>query len=75
MTPLIFGNGQFIGEIPFATEVSAPANVIALEETYHMSWDKQEFKYLLKSKTEQHMGLQLTLGFDLTKRLEATYVR
>jgi hypothetical protein len=29
----------------------------------------------LKSKTELHMGLQLTLGFDLIKRLEATYVR
>ena len=55
--------------------ISAPANVIALEETYYMSWDKQELKNFLKSKTELHMGLQLTLGFDLIKRLEATYVR
>ncbi len=68
-------DGQFIGEIPFVTEVSAPANVVALEETYYMSWDKQELKKFLKSKTELQMGLQLTLGFDLTKRLEATYVR
>ena len=69
------GDGQFIGGIPFVTEVSAPANVIALEETYYMSWDKQELKNFLESKTELHMALQLTLGFDLTKRLEATYVR
>jgi hypothetical protein len=68
-------DGQFIGGIPFVTEVSAPANVIALEETYYMSWDKQELKDFLESKTELHMALQLTLGFDLTKRLEATYVR
>ena len=69
------GDGQFIGGIPFVTEVSAPANIIALEETYYMSWDKQELKNFLESKTELHMALQLTLGFDLTKRLEATYVR
>jgi CRP-like cAMP-binding protein len=69
------GDGQFIGEISFATEDSAPANVIALEETYYMSWDKRELKNFLKSKTELHMGLQLTLGFDLIKRLEATYAR
>jgi hypothetical protein len=69
------GDGQFIGGIPFVTEVSAPVNVIALEETYYMSWDKRELKNFLESKTELHMALQLTLGFDLTKRLEATYAR
>jgi CRP-like cAMP-binding protein len=69
------GDGQFIGEIPFVTEVTVPANVIALEDTYYMSWHKQELKDLLKSKTGLHMALQLTLGFDLIKRLEATYVR
>jgi CRP-like cAMP-binding protein len=69
------GDGQFIGEIPFVTETSAPANVVALEETYYMSWDKLELKNFLKSKAELQMGLQLTLGFDLTKRLEATYAR
>jgi CRP-like cAMP-binding protein len=69
------GDGQFIGGIPFATEVAAPADVIAIEDTYYMSWPKQELKSFLESKTELHMALQLTLGFDLVKRLEATYVR
>jgi CRP-like cAMP-binding protein len=69
------GDGQFIGGIPFVTEVAAPADVIAIEDTYYMSWHKQELKRFLERKTELHMALQLTLGFDLVKRLEATYVR
>ena len=55
--------------------VSAPADVVALEETYYMSWPKQELKVFLEGKSELHTALQMTLGFDLTKRLEATYVR
>jgi hypothetical protein len=69
------GDGQFIGGIPFVSENSAPADVIALEETYYMSWPKQKLKTFLESKSELHRALQLTLGFDLTKRLEATYMR
>lgn len=68
------GDGQFIGGIPFVTESIAPADVIALEETYYMSWHKQELKTFLDSKSELHVALQLTLGFDLTRRLEAAYV-
>ena len=69
------GDGQFIGGIPFISENSAPADVIALEETYYMSWPKKELKAFLEGKAELHTALQLTLGFDLSKRLEATYIR
>ncbi len=69
------GDGQFIGGISFISENSAPADVIALEETYYMSWPKKELKAFLEGKAELHTALQLTLGFDLSKRLEATYIR
>lgn len=69
------GDGQFIGGIPFISENSAPADVIALEETHYMSWSKKELKAFLEGKAELHTALQLTLGFDLSKRLEATYIR
>jgi hypothetical protein len=69
------GDGQFLGGIPFITEQSAPTDVVALETTYFMSWSKQELKKFLGDKVELHAALQLTLGFDLTKRLEASYSR
>lgn len=69
------GDGQFIGGIPFITEEAAPANVVALEKTWYMSWLKPELKKFLDGKPELHTALQLSLGFDLTKRLEAAYVR
>lgn len=68
-------DGQFIGGIPFITEKTAPAHIIALEETHYMSWPKVKLKDFLKDKAELHTALQLTLGFDLTQRLEATYAR
>jgi hypothetical protein len=67
------GDGQFIGGMPFISEVTAPADVVALDETYYMSWAKQELKTFLENKHELHIALQLTLGFDLSKRLVATY--
>jgi CRP-like cAMP-binding protein len=69
------GAGRFVGGIPFISERVAPADVIALEETHYMSWPKAKLKEFLKSKTELHNALQLTLGFDLAQRLEATYTR
>jgi CRP-like cAMP-binding protein len=67
--------GQFIGGIPFITEAAAPANVVALEKTWYMSWPKPALKKFLEQKPELHTALQMTLGFDLTKRLEAAYAR
>lgn len=67
--------GHFVGGIPFITERTAPADIFALEETHYMSWPKEALKDFLKSKPELHAALQLTLGFDLTNRLEATYAR
>ena len=69
------GDGQFIGGEAFITQSSAPADVIALTQTYYMSWPKQKLKDFLESKSDLHTALQMTLGFDLTKRLEASYLR
>lgn len=69
------GDGQFIGGIPFATESLAPADVVALEETHYMSWPKDRLRDFLDDKAELSAALQLTLGFDLSKRLEAIYLR
>ena len=69
------GDGRFIGGIPFITEQAAPANVVAVEATHYMSWPKMELKEFLKENPELHAALQLTLGYDLTLRIEAAYKR
>ena len=56
------------------TENTAPADIIAIEETHYMLWPKLKLKDFLKDHVELQTALQLTLGFDLIKRLEATYV-
>ncbi len=48
---------------------------VAVEETHYMSWPKAALESFVKAKADLHAALQLTLGFDLTQRLEATYVR
>lgn len=40
-----------------------------------MSWPKDKLKAFLKDKAELQSASQLTLGFDLSQRLEARYVR
>ena len=67
------GDGQFIGGIPFITESTAPTDIIAIEQTYYMSWPKDTLNAFLKDKADLRSALQLTLGFDLTKRLQASY--
>ena len=56
-------------------ERSAPTDVVAIEETHYMSWPKDKLKAFLKDKAELQSALQLTLGFDLSQRLEASYLR
>lgn len=68
-------DGQFSGGIPFISEAVAPANVVALEETWYMSWPKDRLKAFLADKPSLNNALQLTLGFDLSQRLLATYAR
>lgn len=67
------GAGQFIGGISFITEESAPADVVAVETTYYMSWPKATLKKFLGENPELQAALHLTLGFDLSKRLQAVY--
>lgn len=69
------GQGQFIGGISFITEKAASADVTALEETHYMSWPKETLKEFLKGKAELNSALHLTLGFDLSQRLEAAHAR
>ncbi|MCZ6472732.1 MAG: cyclic nucleotide-binding domain-containing protein [SAR324 cluster bacterium] len=69
------GPGQFIGGVAFISERTAPADIVALEHTWYMSWPKPVLKKFLEKKPDLHAALQLTLGFDLTQRLQAAYAR
>lgn len=40
-----------------------------------MSWRKETLKEFLKDKAELNSALRLTLGFDLSRRLEAAHAR
>ncbi len=68
-------DGQFIGGIPFISDEAAPANVVAVEDTWYMSWPKEVLKNFLTAHPELNHALQLTLGFDLSKRLMAAFAR
>ncbi|MCZ6729714.1 MAG: cyclic nucleotide-binding domain-containing protein [SAR324 cluster bacterium] len=69
------GAGQFIGGISFITEHSAPADVIALEHTWYMSWPKTVLKDFLQQTPDLNSAMRMTLGYDLSQRLEAAYAR
>ena len=69
------GDGQFIGGIPFITESAAPADVVAQEQTWYMAWPKDVLKTFLAGKPDLQNALQLTLGFDLTHRLETYFAK
>lgn len=69
------GDGQFIGGIPFISEAAAPADVVAQQDTWYMSWPKEKLKGFLADQPELNQALQLTLGFDLSNRLVAFYAR
>lgn len=67
--------GQFIGSISFVTEERAPANVIALEPTRYVSWDKSKLRAFMNKNPDLHSALKTTLAIDLTKWLQATWAR
>ncbi len=67
--------GQFIGGISYITEETAPANIISLEPTRYMSWPKAKLRDFMKKNPDLHTALQTTIAVDLTKWLEASWVR
>lgn len=66
-------DGQFVGGVSFISGGASPANVVAVEETHYMSWPRAKLKEFLEKHSELDTALHLTLGYDLSKRLGATY--
>lgn len=65
--------GQFIGSISYVTEERAPANIVALEPTRYVSWDKSKLKAFMSKNPDLHSALKTTLAIDLAKWLRATW--
>jgi Cyclic nucleotide-binding domain len=67
--------GHFIGSISYVTEETAPSDVVALEPTRYVSWPKAKLKTFMTKNPELHSALKSTLAIDLTRWLQATWVR
>lgn len=67
--------GHFIGSISYVTEERAPANIVALEPTRYVSWDKSKLKAFMSKNPDLHSALKTTLAIDLTRWLQATWAR
>jgi hypothetical protein len=50
--------GQFIGGISYITENAAPANIVSLEPTRHVSWPKEKLNNFMKKNSYLHTALQ-----------------
>jgi CRP-like cAMP-binding protein len=67
--------GHFIGSISYVTEEAAPANVVAIEPTRYVSWQKSKLKDFMSENPDLHSALKSTLAIDLTRWLQATWAR
>jgi CRP-like cAMP-binding protein len=67
--------GQFIGSISYVTEEMAPANIVAIEPTRYVSWPKSKLTTFMSKNPDLHLALTSTLAVDLTRWLQATWVR
>jgi hypothetical protein len=65
--------GQFMGSIGFITGDPAPAAFVAAEPTRYLCWHKSKLKDFLAKNAELCTALHMTLGADLSHRLEASW--
>ena len=71
----MFGPGQFMGSISFVTDEAAPADIVVLEPTRFVSWKISSLRKYLSKNPELHAAIQATLGIDLSKKLEASWLQ
>ena len=71
----VFDPGQFMGSISFITDDIAPADLVAMEPTRYMCWRKPVLKKYLTRNPELHAAIQATLSTDLTRKLQASWIR
>jgi len=71
----MFGPGQFMGSISFVTDETAPADIVVLEPTRFVSWKISSLRKYLSKNPELHAAIQATLGIDLSKKLEASWLQ
>jgi CRP-like cAMP-binding protein len=66
---------QFIGSIDYATQETAPADILAIEPTRYVSWPKLELKDFMRRNPELHSALKSTLAIDLARWIQASWAR
>lgn len=71
----MFGPGQFMGSISFVTDETAPADIVVLEPTRYVSWKISSLRKYLSKNPELHAAIQATLGIDLSKKLQASWLQ
>jgi len=67
--------GTFIGGTNFFTDEPGRASVFALEPIRCVWWPKRKLKDFLRRNPDLRAAFQLTLGMDLTKRLQESWAR
>lgn len=62
--------GSFVAEMSFMTGEPSSADVVNLEKTRCIVWSKEKLKHLQQLNQDLLMKLQVTLGKDLTFKLQ-----
>ena len=65
------GEGKFIGEMSFVTGDKPTADVVAVEPTRVLAWQKDRLKTFLADNPDLRAALQLVIGTDLVGKLRA----
>jgi CRP-like cAMP-binding protein len=65
------GEGKFIGEMSFLTGDKPTADVVAVEPTRVLAWQKNTLKTFLGDNPELRAAIQLIIGTDLVGKLRA----
>jgi CRP-like cAMP-binding protein len=65
------GEGKFIGEMSFLTGDKPTADVVAVEPTRVLAWQKEKLNKFLGENPDLRSALQLVIGTDLVGKLRA----
>ena len=63
--------GNFVSEMSFLTGEPASADVVNVDNTKCIVWSKNKIKHLEQLNQDLLMKLQVTLGKDLTNKLQS----
>ena len=66
-------DGQFIGEMGFATEQRTSADVVAIAPTRYVWWPREALAHFLNDRVELRAAIELILGADLANKLRVPH--